>query len=72
MQKANVTGASDASMTRPANPDLRKGPEPPRVLLRVEIASKLGFGPSEHRSSKPWANAEEAPVKRARARRRHI
>ena len=46
--------------------------EPRRVLLRVEIESKLGLGPSEHRSSKPYAGAEALPAKRARLRRPHM
>ena len=45
---------------------------PRRVLLRVEIESKLGLGPSDHRSSKPWADAEAVPAKRARLRRHHM
>ena len=46
--------------------------DPRRVMLRVEIQSKLGFGPSEHRSSKPWAGVDAVPSKRARLHRRHM
>jgi hypothetical protein len=42
---------------------------PRPVMLSVQIESKLGLGPSDHRSSGPSANAEPLTGKRARIRR---
>jgi hypothetical protein len=61
MQEAHLTEAAVGSLTN--------DPEPRRVLLRVVIESKLELGPSDHRSSKPWAEAQAMPGKRARTRR---
>jgi hypothetical protein len=38
------------------------------VMLTVRIESKLGLEPSEHRSSRPRADEDPAPNKRARLR----
>lgn len=46
-----------------------KPAEPRRVMLSVPIESKLGLGPSDHRSRTSRANTEPAPSKRARIRR---
>jgi hypothetical protein len=57
-------GTETAATTGPA---LLKLPRP--VMLSVQIESKLGLGPSDHRSSGPSANDEPLTGKRARLRR---
>lgn len=43
--------------------------EPRRVMISVLIESKLGIGPSDHRSSRPAADEQPVFNKRARSRR---
>lgn len=63
--------ASDAAATRHRAPaderPARQPAEPPGVMLRVLIQSKLGLGPTDHRSRRPRANPDPMPGKRARS-----
>ena len=68
--------ASDAALRQPLPKEARSThaaasrhhrAEPPGVMLRVLIQSKLGLGPTDHRSRRPRANPDPMPGKRARS-----